>query len=158
MEYKHLYPLVKSSSFEGFVLKSRISVKCVCEATHCGFIFLSWKLEATWISSSSRWFCCFCSVANSCLTFCDPMDYSMPGFPVLHYLLEFAQTHVLWVNESSNHLILCRPLLLPPSIFPSIRFFSNESACHVRWPKYWSFNFNISPSNVYSGLISFRFD
>ena len=59
---------------------------------------------------------------------------------------------------SSNHLILCRPLLLPPSIFPSIRVFSNESVLHVRWPKYWSFSFSISPSNEYSGLISFRMD
>ena len=58
----------------------------------------------------------------------------------------------------SNHLILCHPLLLPPSIFPSIRVFSNESALHIRWSKYWSFNFNISPSNEYSGLISFRMD
>ena len=58
----------------------------------------------------------------------------------------------------SNHLILCRPLLLLPSIFPSIRVFSNESALHIRWPKYWSFSFNISPSNEYSGLISFRID
>ena len=58
----------------------------------------------------------------------------------------------------SNHLILCRPLLLPPSIFPSIRVFSNESALHSRWPKYWSFSFSIIPSNEYSGLISFRID
>ena len=58
----------------------------------------------------------------------------------------------------SNHLILCHPLLLPPSIFPSIRVFSNESALHIRWPKYWSFSFNISFSSVYSGLISFRMD
>ena len=58
----------------------------------------------------------------------------------------------------SNHLILCRPLLLPPSIFPSIRVFSDESVLHIRWPKYWSFSFNISPSNEYSGLISFRMD
>ena len=58
----------------------------------------------------------------------------------------------------SNHLILCRPLLLLPSIFPSIRVFSNESALHIRWPKYWSFSFNISPSNEYSGLVSFRMD
>ena len=58
----------------------------------------------------------------------------------------------------SNHLILCHPLLLPPSIFPSIRVFSNESVLHVRWPKYWSFSFSISPSNEYSGLISFRID
>ena len=58
----------------------------------------------------------------------------------------------------SNHLILCHPLLLPPSIFPSIRVFSNKSVLHIRWPKYWSFNFNISPSSEYSGLISFRID
>ena len=58
----------------------------------------------------------------------------------------------------SNHLILCRPLLLPPSIFPSIRVFSNEPVLHIRWPKYWSFSLNISPSNEYSGLISFRMD
>ena len=58
----------------------------------------------------------------------------------------------------SNHLILCHPLLLPPSIFPSIRVFSNESVLHIRWPKYWSFSFNISPSNDYSGLISFKSD
>ena len=58
----------------------------------------------------------------------------------------------------SNHLILCHPLLLPPSIFPSIRVFSNKSVLHIRWPKYWSFSFNISPSNEYSGLISFRMD
>ena len=58
----------------------------------------------------------------------------------------------------SNHLILCRPLLLPPSIFPSIRVFSNESALRIKWPKYWSFSFNISPSNEHSGLISFRMD
>ena len=58
----------------------------------------------------------------------------------------------------SNHLILCRPLLLPSSIFPSIRVFSNESVLHIRWPKYWSFSFSISPSNEYSGLISFRMD
>ena len=62
-----------------------------------------------------------------------------------------------WVMQS-NHLILCRPFLLLPSIFPSIRVFSNESALHIRWPKYWSFSFNISPSNEHSRLISFRMD
>ena len=81
----------------------------------------------------------------------------MPGFTVLQYLLEFAQTHVHWVM-SSNHLIVCRPLLLLPSIFPSIRVFSNESVLCIRWPKYWSFSFSISPSNEYWGLISFRMD
>ena len=83
------------------------------------------------------------------------MNYSMLGFPILHYLPEFAQTHVYWVSNTIHHLILCLPLLLP-SIFPSIRVFSNESVVHIRWPKYWSFS--ISPSNEYSGLISFRID
>ena len=85
------------------------------------------------------------------------MDCSTPGFPVLHHLPELAQTHVLWVGDA-NHLILCCHLLLPPSIFPSIRAFSSESAVHIRWPKYWSFSFSTSPSNEYSGLIFFRID
>ena len=86
------------------------------------------------------------------------MDCRAPGFPVHHQLPEFTHTHVHELVMPSNHLLLCRPLLLPPSIFPSIRIFSNESALHLRWPKYWSFSFNISPSNEYSGLISFRMD
>ena len=161
-----------------------------------------------------------CSVARLCPTLCDPMDCSMPVFPVFHCLLEFAQTLVHWVNDAiqpshvlsyllfmtvmmwffssvqllshvrlfatsetaarqaslsitnfrsllkfmsiesvmpANHLILCHPLLLP-SIFPSIRAFSNESALCIRWPKDWSCSFSISPSNDYSGLISFRMD
>ena len=81
----------------------------------------------------------------------------MPGFPVLHYLPEFAQTHVHWVSDVV-HLILCHSRLLLPSIFPSIRVFSNESSLRIRWPKCWSFNFSISSSNEYSGLISFRID
>ena len=80
-----------------------------------------------------------------------------PGLLVLHYLPEFAQTHAELVRPS-NYLILCCPLLLLPSIFPSIRVFSNESVLHIKWPKYWSFSFNISPSNEHSGLISFRMD
>ena len=92
----------------------------------------------------------FSSVAQSCLTLCDPVDCSMPGFPIHHQLLEPTQTHV--------HLILCHPLLLPLSIFPSIRVFSNESILPIRWPKYWSFSFSISPSNEHSGQISFRMD
>ena len=77
-----------------------------------------------------------CSIAQSCPTLCDPIVCSTPGFPILHHLLELAQTHV---NESvmpSNHLILSRPFLLLPSIFPSIKIFSNESALHIRWSKY----------------------
>ena len=93
----------------------------------------------------------FSSVAQSCLSFCDPMDCSMPGFPVHHQLLELAQTHI------HNHLIFCHPLLLP-SIFPSITVFSNKSVLCIRWPKYWSFSFSISPSNEYSRLISFKID
>ena len=86
------------------------------------------------------------------------MDCSTPGFPVHHQLPELTQTHAhVWVMLS-NHLTLCRPLLLPPSIFPSIRVFSNESVLPIRWPNYWSFSFSISPSNEYSGLISFRMD
>ena len=93
----------------------------------------------------------------SCLTFCNPMEGSMPGSPGSNSwtLLK------LMFSESvmtSNHLILCNPRLLPPSIFPSIRVFSNESALHIRWPKYCSFSFSISPSNEYSGLISFRME
>ena len=86
---------------------------------------------------------------------CDPMDRSTPGLPVHHQLLELAQTHVVM---SSNHLILCHPLLLLSSIFPSIRVFSSESALHIRWPKFWSFSFSLSPPNEYSGLVSFRTD
>ena len=85
------------------------------------------------------------------------MDCSTPGLPVPHQLPEFTQTHDHWVSEASNHLILCCPLLLP-SIFPIIRTFSNESVLCIRWPKYCSFSFNISPSNEYSGLISLRMD
>ena len=105
-----------------------------------------------------RMFIYCCLVTKSCLTLCDPMDCSMQGFPVVCYLLEFAQTHVLWVSDAFNHLILCHPLLLLPSIFPSIRVFSSELALRIRWPMYWSFSFSISPSNEYSELISFRID
>ena len=100
---------------------------------------------------------CYCSVPKSCLTLWDPVDCSTPDFPVLHYLLEFAQIHVHWVSDA-NLLILSCPILLLPSVFPRIRVFSNESGLHIRWPKYWSFSFNISPSNEHSGLISFRMD
>ena len=86
------------------------------------------------------------------------MDWSTPGLPVHHQLPELAQTHVIESVMTSNHLILCRPLLLLPSIFPSNRVFSNESSLHIRWPKYWSFSFSISPSNEHPGLISFRMD
>ena len=85
------------------------------------------------------------------------MDCSTPGSPVFHCLPEFAQTKSIVSMTPSNHPILCHSLLLP-SIFPSIRVFSNESALCIWWPKYWSFTFSINPSGEYSGLISFRID
>ena len=96
----------------------------------------------------------FSSVAQ-CQTLCDPMNHSTPGLPVHHQIAEFTQTHVLWVGDAI-HLILCRPLLLPPPIFPSIKVFSNESVLRIRWPKFWSCSFSISSSSEHSGLISFR--
>ena len=100
----------------------------------------------------------FSSVVQSCPTLCDPMDCSTPGLPVHHQLLEFTQTQSIESVMPSSHLILCCPLFLLPSIFPSIRVFSSESVLWIRWPKYWSFSFSISPSNEYSGLISYRMD
>ena len=103
----------------------------------------------------------FSSVQFSCSVlsdFCDPIDCSMPGFPVYHQLPEPTQTHVHYSVMPSNHLILCHPFLLPLSIFPSIRVFFNELVLYIRCPKYWSFSFSISPSSEYSGLIPFRID
>ena len=100
----------------------------------------------------------FSSVAQSCPTLCNPMDCSTPGHPVHQPLPEFTQLMSIGSVMPSNHLLLCHPLLLLPSIFPSIRVFSNESALRIRWPKYLTFSFNISPSNEHSGLISFRMD
>ena len=101
----------------------------------------------------------FSSVTQLCLTLCDPMDCSTPGFPVHHQFPELTQNHVHQVVMPSNPGILCGPLLLP-SIFASTRVSSNESALCIRGPKYWSFSFSfsISPPNEYSGLISFRID
>ena len=89
----------------------------------------------------------FSSVAQLCPTLCDPMNHSMPGLPVHHQLPESTQIHVHCVVMPSNHLILCCPLPFLPSIFSSIRDFSNESAFCIRCPKYWCFSFSISPSN-----------
>ena len=99
----------------------------------------------------------FRSVTQPCPTLWDPMDCSTPGFPVLHQLQSLLKFMSIKSVMPSNHLTLCHSLL-PPSIFPSIRIFSNESVLPIRWPKYWSFSFTISSSNEYSGLISFRMD
>ena len=98
----------------------------------------------------------WCSVTKLCPTLCDPVDCSTPGSCVLCYLLEFAQTHVHWVGDTIQPPHTLLPHFFLPSIFPSIRIFSNESALRIRWPKYCSFR--IHPSNEYSGLISFRID
>ena len=116
--------------------------------------------------TSIRKECCFL-VTKLYPTLSNPMDCSTPSFPVLHYLLDFAQTHVHCISDaiqpshplsSPSPPAFNLPLLLLPSIFPSIRVFSKESALCIRWPKYWSFNFSISPSSEYSELTSFRID
>ena len=99
-----------------------------------------------------------CSVQFSCSVVSDPMNCSTPGLPVHHQLLELLILMSIESVMPSSHLILCRPLLLLPSVFPSIRVFSNKSVLRIRGTKYWSFSFSISPSNEYSGLISFRMD
>ena len=98
-----------------------------------------------------------CLVAPSCLTLCDPMDCSTPGFSVLHHLPELAQTQVHRVSDAiqPSHSL---SFPSPPAFFPSIRIFPSKSVLCIRWPKYWSFSFSISPSNEYSGLISWRID
>ena len=98
------------------------------------------------------------SVTQSCLTLCDPMDCSVPSLLFYHQFLCMLRLMSIGSVMPSNHLILCCPLLLLPSIFPSMRVFSNESVLCSRWPKYWSFSFSISPFSEYSGLISFTMD
>ena len=123
-------------------------------ATH--FNILAWRIPWTEESGGLQSMG-FSSVAQSCPALCDPMNHSTPGLPVHHQLPSLPKPMSIESVMPSNHLILCCPLLLP-SIFPNIRVFSNESALHIRWPKYWSFSFNISPSNEHLGLISFRMD
>ena len=100
----------------------------------------------------------FSPAAQSCLTLCDPMNRSTPG--LLSITISWSSPKLMSIQSvmPSSHLILCHPLLLLPSIPPSIRVFSNESTLRMRWPKYWSFSFSISPSNEHPGLISFRID
>ena len=130
----------------------------------------TWKIQKKKKNFQFIYYCC--SVSKLCLTLCNPMDCSTPGFTVLHHLQPHGLQHARlqcpspspWACSNlsiesvmlSNHLIFCHLLLLLPSILPSIRVFSNESSLCIRWPKYWSLSFSISPSN--SGLISFRID
>ena len=130
----------------------RIKSKCFHLATFPMAVF---PLPFSQITPLSI-YCCCCSVTQSYLTLCDSMDCSMLGFLVLHHLPELAHSCPLsrWCHPTISSSVT--PPLLLPSIFPSIRVFSNELALCIRWPKYWSFSFIISPSNEYSGLISFR--
>ena len=114
-----------------------------------------WATKLNWTEEYSQ---SVSSGAHSCLTLCDPMDCSTPGFPVHHHSRSLLKLMSIESVMPFNHLILCCPLLLLPSIFPNIEVFSNESVLRIRWPKYWSFSFSISPSNEYSGLSSFRMD
>ena len=100
----------------------------------------------------------FSSITQSCLTLCDPMDHSTPGLLSITISQSLHKLTFIESVRTSSHLTLCRPLFLLPPIPPSIRVFSNESTLHMRWPKYWSFTFSISPSKEYPGLISFRID
>ena len=109
----------------------------------------------TWMEGGWHHFCCL--VNKSFPTLCNPVDCSMPCFPVLHYLLEFAQTHKHWVSDAIQPSHLSPPSVLALEL-SSIRVFSNESALLIRLTKYWSFNFSNSSSNEYSGLISFSID
>ena len=110
-------------------------------------------LKQNWVSH-----CCCCSVAQSCLTVCDPMDCSIPGF--LSFIISRSLPKLMSIESviTSNYLVLCNSLLLLPLIFPGIRVFSNELVLRFRWPKYWSFSFSINPSNEFSGLVSFTMD
>ena len=124
---------------------------------------MSWSSAVSWVLECSSAIMSlssvqFSSVAQLCPTLCNPMNHSTPGLPVHHQLPEFTQLMSIESVMPSNHLILCHPLLLLPPIPPSIRVFSNESVLCIRCPEYWSFSFSISPSNEYSGLISFRID
>ena len=143
--------------------------------SHVNFIILLQRHQSRWIRRIFMWWreCYYlissfyitiikCAVTNSCLILCNPMDCSTPGFPVLHYLTEFTQIHIHWVDDAIQHLILCRSLVRLHSIFPSIRVFSSKSALPISWPKYWNFSIHL-PMNIQgwfllglAGLISLQ--
>ena len=137
--YQHLY---SEACCHFYLYESFVSTK-----DRIILFFLGWLGEVYSVQ--------FSSVTQLCTSLCDSMDCSTPGLPVYHQLPEFTQTHIHWVGDAIQP---SHPLLLPPSIFPSIRIFPNESVLRIRWPKDWSFSFSISPSNECSGLTSFRMD
>ena len=128
---------------------------CIHQASSPLCVLSQWILTDTWgecicyLLSCNKMppvSCCCCSVPKLYLTLCDPMDCGISGLLILHYFLEFAQIHVHWVSDAIQPSYPLSHLLLLPSIFPSIRVFSDESALRNRWPKYWTFSFSISPS------------
>ena len=123
----------------------------------CRLLFHTLPTRSPLITSTPLSIYQFTLVAQSCPTLCDSMNRSTPGLPVHHQLLESIQIHAIKSMMPSNHLILRHPRLLL-LLCPSIRVFSTESALYIRWPKYWSFSFNISPSSEHPGLIFFRMD
>ena len=138
-------------------------LSCPCSLRNWESLATIYHLEYFWIMSLGRAASTdlfsslqFSSVAQSCLTLCNPLDCSTSGLLVHHQIPELLKLISTESVMASNHFILCHPLLLLPSIFPSISIFSNELVLHIRWPKYWSFS--IISSNEYSGLISFRMD
>ena len=147
-----------------FRLVSPVGVSCPIIFLYCllYLFFLKNMLHIKNLKNSGYMCTCsfqFSSVAQSCLTLCDPMDAAHQSSLSITNSQSLPKLTSIESVMPSNRLILCRPLLFPPSIFPSIRVFSNESALHIpKWPKYWSFSFNISPSNEHSGLISFWMD
>ena len=155
-----IYHWVTREATSPFFIKTQMWVHLTGSRQSWALHHLNWSVWCLVLFALGRR---FSSVTQSCLTLYDHMDCSTPGFPVHQQLLEPTQTHVHHVGDAiqpspSNRLILCHPVLLLPSMFPSIRVFSSESVLHIRWPKYWSFSFCISPSNEYSGLISFSID
>ena len=138
-EFSKLFLL--SSGHSSLYILDTNPLLCKCFLPCSGLLLLLFSHSVLWDSLRSHGLYVACWASLS--------------FTVSWSLLKFMSTELVML---SNHLILCCPLLLPPSIFPSIRVFPNESAPHIRWPKYWSFSFSNSPSNEYSGLISFRID
>ena len=158
----------KVSKLLGALIKMNEKWKETKEMEQIGSSSDSRSRDVTWFTTSRSpgvsptfqfyAFFLFSSVAQSCPAICDPMDCSMPGFPVITNSWSLLKLMSIESMTPSNYLILCHPFLFLPSIFPSITIFSNESVLHIRWTKYWSFSFTISLSNEYSGLISFRMD
>ena len=139
-----LHSSICQDSDELHFLQLMIFFKFFASCSKCKCIFITLN------------FCHCFSVAQSCPTLCDPMDCRHQAFLSITNSWSLPKLMSIESVMPSNHLIFCRPLLLPPSIFPIIGVFSSESILHIRWPKYWSFSFGISPSNEHSGLISFR--